>query len=93
LSQKLKNKPGYASQIEAIRLIRFNDLPLDVQEKLKSQGGKSNMVFSLDNRRLVAAKNHGGKINTRWATKEEIEAHATLRRFSTENAGKSACPR
>ena len=52
----LKNSPEYASSIEPIRLVRYNDLPIEVQEYLGKQGVSSSTVFSLDNRRLYAAK-------------------------------------
>ena len=63
----------------------------NVQAKLLEQGAKSNMVYSLDNRRLAAAKQAKVGVNTRWATPEEIQQEATLRRFSTNDAGKTIC--
>jgi RHS repeat-associated protein len=91
LAYHLKDSPAFAAKIEPIRLVRFKDLPSDVQTKLTAQGANSNMVFSLDNRRLAAAKQAGVDVNSRWATSEEIRKEATIRRFSTKNAGKSAC--
>ena len=72
-------------------MVRFKDLPQNVQAKLLEQGAKSNMVYSLDNRRLAAAKQSKTGVNTRWATPEEIQQEATLRRFSTNDAGKTIC--
>lgn len=92
LAYRLQADPAYAKQVEPIRLVRFNDLPKNVQDKLSEQGVKSNMVYSLDNRRLAAAKQANVGVNTRWATLEEIQKEATLRRFSTTDAGKSICP-
>ncbi|MGE9549589.1 hypothetical protein [Snodgrassella sp. CS2] len=68
----------------------MRDLPVNIQEKLLSQGAHKDSVFSLDNRRLYAAKKAGvTRIPTRWATKEELSSSALARRFSTKNAGKS----
>ena len=85
---RLKADPSYANSVEPIRLVRFNDLPAAVQSKLRSQGVTADAVFSLDNRRLAAARLSNTKIKTRWATPDEIENVATTRRFSTESGGK-----
>ena len=52
----LKNSPEYAATIEPIRLVKYNDLPNEVQQYLSKQGVRSSTVFTLDNRRLYAAK-------------------------------------
>ncbi|MDC5098199.1 RHS domain-containing protein [Acinetobacter baumannii] len=91
LAHRLAADPSYAVKVEPIRLVRFKDLPQNVQAKLLEQGAKSNMVYSLDNRRLAAAKQSKTGVNTRWATPEEIQQEATLRRFSTNDAGKTIC--
>lgn len=91
LAHRLQADPSYAAKVEPIRLVRFKDLPQNVQAKLLEQGAKSNMVYSLDNRRLAAAKQAKVGVNTRWATPEEIQQEATLRRFSTNDAGKTIC--
>lgn len=52
----LKNTPDYANTIEPIRLVKYKDLPLEVQEYLKKQGASPYTVYSLDNRRLYVAK-------------------------------------
>lgn len=64
LAHRLTADPSYAKQVDPIRLVRFNDLPKNVQSKLLEQGAKSNMVFSLDNRRLAAAKQAKVGVNT-----------------------------
>ena len=72
-------------------------LPEDVQARLRAQGASKSSVFTLDNRRLYAAKGAGvKKIPSRWATKEELAQIDLNRRFSTQNAGKSLelrCPK
>ncbi|HDK8956537.1 TPA: RHS domain-containing protein [Acinetobacter baumannii] len=88
---RLAADPSYAAKVEPIRLVRFKDLPQNVLAKLLEQCAKSNMVYSLDNRRLAAAKQSKTGANTRWATPEEIQQEATLRRFSTNDAGKTIC--
>lgn len=51
----------------------MRDLPANVQERLLSQGAHKDSVFTLDNRRLYAAKTAGvSKIPSRWATPEEL---------------------
>ncbi len=46
---RLKGDPGYAEQIEPIRLVRYRDLPPSVQQRLAAQGANEHSVFSLDN--------------------------------------------
>jgi hypothetical protein len=85
---RFKSDPSYAERIEPIRLVRFRDLPGEVQEKLAAQGASEHSVWSLDNRRLYAARVAKVPfINTRWATPDEIAQFATPRRFSTTNGG------
>lgn len=88
----LKNSPAFAAKIEPIQLVRFKDLPADVHAKLTSQGVKSNMYFLWITDDLLPQNRRGIDVNSRWATPEEIKKEATLKRFSTKNAGKSACP-
>lgn len=68
----IKKTPQYASNIEPIRLVKYNDLPSEVQEYLSKQGVSSSMVFSLDNRRLYAAKQAGVKVNSVWAKQADL---------------------
>nr|WP_246873689.1 RHS repeat-associated core domain-containing protein [Paenibacillus dendritiformis] len=75
---RLKADPSYAEKIEPIRIIKFDNLPKDVQDLLKSQGVGNHTVFSLDNRRLYTAKMAKAKINSRWATQSEIQDFKTL---------------
>ncbi|WP_370389918.1 RHS repeat domain-containing protein [Snodgrassella alvi] len=90
LIHRLKNDASYVNNLEPIRRVKMRDLPVNIQEKLLSQGAHKDSVFSLDNRRLYAAKKAGvTRISTRWATKEELSSSALARRFSTKNAGKS----
>lgn len=97
LKHRLKNDPSYAHQIEPIRKVRMHHLPDDLQVKLKSQGAHKDSVFSLDNRRLYAAKEAGiSKIPSRWATPAELASIRLERRFTKKNGGKSiksrGCP-
>ena len=90
LKHRLMNDPTYINEVEPIRKIRMRDLPLETQERLILQGANKNSVFSLDNRRLYAAKEAGiEKMPSRWATPAELNAIDLNRRFSTETAGKS----
>ena len=68
--------------------MKYKDLPADVQQKLASQNVGKHTVFTLDNRRLYAARKAKVKVNTRWATPEEIQNFATVKRFTTINGGK-----
>lgn len=47
------------------------------------------MVFSLDNRRLYAAKQAGVKVNSIWATQEDLDSIDLIRRFTTVTGGKT----
>ncbi len=85
----LKNSPEYASSIEPIRLVRYNDLPNKVQKYLSKQGVSSSSVFTLDNRRLYAAKQAGVKVNSIWATQEDLNSIDLIRRFTTITGGKT----
>ncbi|HFL5872618.1 TPA: RHS repeat domain-containing protein, partial [Serratia marcescens] len=90
LIHRLKNDPSYINQVEPIRKVRMRDLPENVQERLISQGAHKDSVFSLDNRRLYAAKEAGvAKIPSRWATQEELSKINLNRRFSTKKSGRS----
>ncbi len=73
LIHRLINDPAYINEVESIRKVRLRDLPANVQDRLLSQGAHKDSVFSLDNRRLYAAKKAGiSKIPSRWATQEEL---------------------
>lgn len=90
LTHRLVNDPAYINEVESIRKVRMQDLPADVQNRLLSQGAHKDSVFSLDNRRLYAAKAAGiSKIPSRWATPEELSKINLDRRFSTLDGGKS----
>ncbi|WP_438287241.1 RHS repeat-associated core domain-containing protein [Pantoea ananatis] len=90
LTHRLINDPSYINEVEPIRKVRMRDLPANVQERLLSQGAHKDSVFSLDNRRLYAAKEAGvSKIPSRWATPEELSKINFDRRFSTGDGGKS----
>ncbi|KAF0866037.1 hypothetical protein [Pseudomonas sp. LD120] len=63
---------------------------METQERLISQGAHKDSVFSLDNRRLYAAKEAGiEKMPSRWATPDELNEIKLNRRFSTTVGGKS----
>jgi RHS repeat-associated protein len=96
----IKINPKIAENFdEPIRLMKLEDLPESIQTKLKAQGAQSGDVFSLDNRRLYAAKVGGAdNINARFVTQADLNAEAILKkeqpinlkkRFTTEDAGRS----
>lgn len=85
----LSGNPAAAENIEAIRLVRMRDLPSEIQDRLLLQGSHKDAVFTLDNRRLYAAREAGVRVNTRWATAAELGEINLDRRFSTQNGGKS----
>ena len=87
LAAHLRADPNYISQVEPIRLVRFRDLPDNVQAKLGGQNVNPYSVFTIDKRRLLASRMAEVSVNSRWATQGEIEQFATLRRFSTTNGG------
>ena len=89
LAYHLKSSPEYAATIEPIRLVKYNDLPSEVQQYLSKQGVSSSTVFTLDNRRLYAAKQAGVKVNSIWATQEDLNSIDLVKRFSTNTAGKT----
>ncbi|WP_251313228.1 RHS repeat domain-containing protein, partial [Escherichia coli] len=90
LIHRLINDPSYINHVEPIRKVRMRDLPANVQERLLSQGAHKDSVFTLDNRRLYAAKTAGvSKIPSRWATPEELSKINLDRRFSTQNGGRT----
>ncbi|WP_240620777.1 RHS repeat domain-containing protein, partial [Pectobacterium versatile] len=94
LVHRLKSNPSYINEVEPIRKVRMRDLPTNVQERLMSQGAHKDSVFSLDNRRLYAAKEAGiSKMPSRWATPEELAEINLNRRFSTETGGKGIAVR
>jgi hypothetical protein len=68
-------------------MIKFKDLPNSVQSKLLSQGVNEYSVFTLDNRRLYAARQANVQVNSRWATFEELSKIDLGKRFSTTNGG------
>ena len=84
-----KNSPDYAANIEPIRLVKYKDLPSEVQNYLSVQNVSPSTVFSLDNRRLYAAKIAKVKINSIWASSEDIKNINMVKRFSTVTGGKS----
>ncbi len=59
------------------------------KQYLSKQGVSSSAVFTLDNRRLYAAKQAGVKVNSVWATQADLEGIDLIRRFTTETAGKT----
>jgi len=85
----LTNNPKSAGTVKPIRLIRMKDLPENIQNKLLKQGSHADAVFTLDNRRLHAAREAGAKVNTRWATPDDLAEINLDKRFTTKNAGKS----
>lgn len=54
-----------------------------------------NDVFSVDNRRLHAARKANSKVNSVWATKENLGNMKLNKRFITKTAGRTIeirCP-
>jgi len=69
--------------------VKLTDLPNNIQQRLIKQGANVYDVFAVTgNRRLSAAKSAGTKINTRFATKKDLENINLENRFSTETAGR-----
>ena len=85
----LKNDPRYAANIEPIKIVKFKNLPVEVQNYLLGQGVSPYTVFSLDNRRLYVAKQAGVKVNSIWVSQEDLNNIDLIRRFSTVTGGKS----
>ncbi|RRJ90616.1 hypothetical protein EG240_07925 [Paenimyroides tangerinum] len=67
----------------------MRDLPENIQRKLLAQGSYADAVFTLDNRRLYAAREAGVRVNTIWATPEDLSRINLDGRFSTDNSGNS----
>ncbi|MBI0552809.1 hypothetical protein F5988_22030 [Pectobacterium parmentieri] len=89
LIYRLKNDPSYINQVEPIRKVRLTDLPTNTQERLISQGANNHSVFTLDNRRLHAAKEAGIKnMPSVWATESDLKSINLNDRFSTKTGGK-----
>ena len=88
---RLRNTPSYAESVEPIRLIRMRDLPENIQRKLLAQGSYADAVFTLDNRRLYAAREAGVRVNTIWATPEDLSRINLDGRFSTDNSIRVRC--
>lgn len=86
----MKANPKIAEEIEPIRLMKLEDLPANIQDRLRSQGAIEGDLFSLDNRRLYSAKNADVEvINARMATSRDLKRIDLDQRFSTEDAGRS----
>lgn len=86
----MKVNPKIAGNIEPIRIIKLEDLPTNIQERLKGQGANKGDYFSLDNRRLYAAKEAGvDNLNARMVTTTDLRRVDLDDRFSTKNAGRS----
>ncbi|WP_158658031.1 RHS repeat-associated core domain-containing protein [Agarilytica rhodophyticola] len=88
LIARLRNQPGYSNQIEPIRLVRFKDLPSGVRANLARQGVGRDTVFTLDNRRLYAARLARVNVRARWATSSDLSGINLARRFSTTTGGR-----
>lgn len=75
------------------KVVRLDELmkeePNEVQKYLGNQGVSSSTVFTLDNRRLYAAKQAGVKVNSIWATQEDLNSIDLIRRFTTVTGGKT----
>ena len=88
LIHAMKNNSNYFEKVNPIRVIKFKDLPDKIQKRLVSQGANQNSIFSLDNRRLLAAREAGSKINIKYVKPENVPEINLNNRFSTKNGGK-----
>ncbi|WP_304413623.1 RHS repeat domain-containing protein, partial [Capnocytophaga canimorsus] len=87
--QNIKNNPSIIKDFEAINIIKLEDLPDNIQQKLISQGANSGDIFSLDNRRLYVAKTANVElINANFIDSKSIKIDLN-ERFSTKDAGRS----
>ncbi len=88
LTSAMKNNSNYFKTVEEIRVIKFKDLPKTVQDKLLNHGANKHGIFSIDNRRLLAARNAGSKINMKFIKPSDVPDINLDKRFSTTNGGK-----
>ncbi|OOS07804.1 RHS repeat-associated core domain-containing protein [Moraxella cuniculi DSM 21768] len=88
LTHAMSNNPNYYQGVNPIRVIKFQDLPSSIQTKLLSQGANPYGIYSLDNRRLLAAKEAGSKINIKFVKPKDVPDINLEKRFSTKNGGK-----
>ncbi len=84
----MSNNPNYYQNVKPIRVIKFQDLPQNIQTKLISQGANPHGIYSLDNRRLLAAREAGSKINIEYVKPQDVPDIKLDKRFSTKNGGK-----
>ena len=84
----MKSNPSYFKRVEPLRVIKFKDLPNSIQNRLRSQGANTDGIYSLDNRRLLAAKEANSKINIIFVKPSDVPEINLEKRFSTENGGK-----
>ncbi len=85
----LRNNPSSAANIEPILIVKFKDLPVNIQKRLLQQGTNKFDVFAVTgNRRLAAARKAGSKINNRFATKTKLDSINLEDRFSTQTGGR-----
>lgn len=90
LEARMRNDKCFReAEVPPISLVRLQALPQDVKAKLIGQGAPLFSVFSVDNRRLYAAKKVNLPVRGKWASPSEIAQFGTLRRFTTTNAGAS----
>ena len=59
MAAALSADTSLAGKLDPLRLVRLDDLPNGVQQRLVSQGAQAGDLFSLDNRRLSAYKKSG----------------------------------
>ena len=88
LTNALRNSPDYYMSVEPVRVIRFQDLPTNVQQRLASQGANRYGIYSIDNRRLLAARDAKTRINVTYVKPGDIPNVNLSSRFSTVNGGK-----
>ena len=95
LAAALKTDTSLAGKLDPLRLVRLEDLPSGVQQRLTSQGAQAGDLFSLDNRRLSAYKQSGVSAYAVILDQKQLrETGINIdRRFSTKNAGRCCVAR
>ena len=84
----MKSNSSYFKKVNPIRVIKFKDLPTSIQNKLRSQGANPDGIYSLDNRRLLAAREANSKVNIVFVKPSDVHEINLEKRFSTTNGGK-----
>ena len=89
LTNAMKSNPNYYKNVKEIKVIKFKNLPQSVQNKLLSQGASKHGIYSIDNRRLLAARRAGSKIKMKFIKPSDVPDINLDKRFSTTNGSKT----